>query len=141
MIQILGAILPLLGKVIDRAIPDKQAAAAAQLELAKLAMSQEAAALDADIRLALGQLEVNKAEAENPNPFVSGWRPAAGWVCVMGLAYTFLGRPLLAWLSPLADIPIPPDIDTGELMTLLLGMLGLGSLRTYERLKGSARMQ
>lgn len=141
MIQILGALLPLLGKVIDRAIPDKQAAAAAQLELAKLAMSQEAAALDADIKLALGQLEVNKAEAENPNPFVSGWRPAAGWVCVMGLAYTFLGRPLLAWLSPLAEIPVPPDIDTGELMTLLLGMLGLGSLRTYERLKGSARVQ
>jgi hypothetical protein len=135
----LAALLPLLGAVIDKAIPDPQAAAQAKLEAMRLAQSGEMAALDADLKIALGQIETNKIEA-NTDSFRGGWRPAAGWVCVLGLGYTFLLRPLLPWLVSLtgADVAELPPIDTMELMALLGGLLGLGGFRTYERVRGKA---
>ena len=81
------------------------------------------------------QIELNKIEAQNASVFVSGWRPAAGWVCVLGLFYTFLLQPLLAW----ATSSKPPEIDTTLLIQLLFGMLGLAGTRTYEKGKGIAR--
>jgi len=81
------------------------------------------------------QIELNKIEAQNASVFVSGWRPAAGWVCVLGLFYTFLLQPLLAW----ATSSKPPEIDTTLLIQLLFGMLGLAGIRTYEKGKGIAR--
>jgi len=59
-----------------------------------------------------------------------------GWTCVVGLLYTFLLRPLLAWASGMIDIPVPPMLDMGDLFTLLAGMLGLGGMRTFEKLNG-----
>jgi len=81
------------------------------------------------------QIELNKIEAQNASVFVSGWRPAAGWVCVLGLFYTFLLQPLLAWVT----FSKPPEIDTTLLIQLLFGMLGLAGIRTYEKGKGIAR--
>ena len=81
------------------------------------------------------QIELNKIEAQSASVFVSGWRPAAGWVCVLGLFYTFLLQPLLAW----ATSSKPPEIDTTLLIQLLFGMLGLAGIRTYEKRKGIAR--
>jgi len=81
------------------------------------------------------QIELNKIEAQSASVFVSGWRPAAGWVCVLGLFYTFLLQPLLAW----ATSSKPPEIDTTLLIQLLFGMLGLAGIRTYEKGKGIAR--
>jgi hypothetical protein len=137
--MMLAALLPLLGTVIDKAIPDPQAAAQAKLEAMRLAQSGEAQVLDADLRIALGQIETNKIEAST-DAFRGGWRPAAGWVCVFGLGYTFLLRPLLPWLVSLtgADVADLPPIDTMELMALLGGLLGLGGFRTYERVRGKA---
>jgi hypothetical protein len=137
--MMLAALLPLLGTVIDKAIPDPQVAAQAKLEAMRLAQSGEMAALDADLKIALGQIEINKVEA-GTDPFRGGWRPAAGWVCVFGLGYTFLLRPLLPWLVSLtgADVAELPPIDTMELMALLGGLLGLGGFRTYERVRGKA---
>lgn len=133
------ALIPVLAGVLDKILPDPQAAADAKLKALEMAQRGELAALDADMRIALGQLEVNKAEAST-DAFRGGWRPACGWVCAAGLGYTFLLRPLLPWLAALggAQVPPMPDIDTDTLMVLLTGMLGLGGLRTFERIKGRA---
>ena len=123
-------------KILDRVLPDPKAKAEAQLELMKLAQAGELANLDADLKLALGQIEVNKVEAASPNLFVSGWRPGVGWTCVAGLAYSVLGQPFSAWVSLIRHIPVPPTDDTSTLITLLIGMLGLGGMRTVEKIQG-----
>lgn len=125
-------------KVIDKVIPDPQAKANAQLEALRLQQAGEFKQIETDLQLALGQLEVNKIEAAAPDMFRGGWRPAVGWVCVIGLLYTYLGQPLLAWASGIWNVPVPPSLDLGDLLILLGGMLGLGGMRTMERLKGKA---
>lgn len=130
-------LIPALSSIFDKVIPDPQAAADAKLRAMELAQKGELAALDADMRLALGQLEVNKAEAQT-DLFRGGWRPATGWVCVVGLAYQFILQPVLPWVVSLFGQTVPPlpAIDNDTLMVLLTGMLGLGGLRTVERIKG-----
>lgn len=132
-------LIPAVTQVLDKIIPDPQAAADAKLKALELAQKGELAVLDADLRLALGQLEVNKAEATT-DMFRGGWRPAVGWVCVVGLAYQFILQPVLPWLVALfgAQAPPLPAIDNETLMVLLTGMLGLGGLRTFERVRGKA---
>lgn len=134
-----AALIPLLGTVLEKAIPDPQAQADAKLRVMELAQKGELAVLDADLKLALGQLEVNKAEATT-DMFRGGWRPAVGWTCVAGLAYNFVVQPLLPWVVSLfgASVPPLPEIDNETLLVLLTGMLGLGGLRTFERIKGKA---
>ena len=133
------ALIPLIGTIVEKVIPDPQAAADAKLRVMELAQRGELAVLDADLKLALGQIEVNKAEATT-DMFRGGWRPAVGWICVAGLAYQFILRPVLPWLVTLfgAQVPPLPTIDNESLMVLLTGMLGLGGLRTFERVKGKA---
>lgn len=132
-----GALVSMLPGLLDKIIPDPAAAADAKLKAIELAQRGELAALDADLRLMLAQADINKAEAST-DLFRGGWRPACGWVCAAGLAYTFLLRPVLPWLASLAgaDVQAMPEIDTDTLMVLLTGMLGLGGLRTVERIKG-----
>lgn len=100
-----------------------------------MAQRGELATLDADVRLALGQMDINRVGA-GTDKFRGGWRPAAGWVCVLGLGYSFLLRPLLPWAVQVAGGPdlALPAIDTMELLVLLGGMLGLGGYRTAEKL-------
>jgi len=131
--------LPLITGVLDKVLPDATAAADAKLKALELAQRGELAVLDADTRLALAQLEVNKVEA-GTDLFRGGWRPAVGWVCVLGLGYQLVLRPLLPWAVKVcgADVPDLPSIDTETLMVLLTGMLGLGGLRTFEKVKGRA---
>ncbi|HEX5109879.1 MAG TPA: 3TM-type holin [Vicinamibacterales bacterium] len=122
-------------KIIDKVIPDPAAKAAAQLKLLELQQAGELKVLDADLQIALAQADINKTEASDPSLFKSGWRPAVGWVCVVGLFYTFLGQPLIAWASTAYGVPAPPSLDMGDLFTLLAGMLGLGGFRTFEKMK------
>ena len=82
------------------------------------------------------QNEVNKIEAQHRSIFVAGWRPFIGWVCGLALLYNFILRDLISWLSP---EQIPPAIQMDQLITILLGMLGLGGLRTYEKLKDKSK--
>ena len=133
------ALIPLLGTIFDKIIPDPAQAAEAKLKAMELAQRGELAGLDAEVRLALGQMEINKAEATT-DLFRGGWRPATGWVCVGGLLYQFLVQPLLPWIVALFGVSVPPlpEIDNETLMVLLTGMLGLGGLRTIERVKGRA---
>lgn len=133
------ALLPVLGTIFDKIIPDPAAAAEAKLKAMELAQRGELAVLDADVKLALGQMAINQEEAKT-DLFRGGWRPATGWACVAGLVYQFLVQPLLPWVVAVCGGSVPPlpAIDNETLMVLLTGMLGLGGLRTFERVKGKA---
>ena len=124
----------LLPDLLDKIFPDKTKADEAKLKLMELQQSGALAELKAQTELAQGQLAINQEEAKSPNPFVSGWRPAVGWVCVVALAYEFLARPVAIGLGYEAF----PDLPMGDLNTLLFGMLGLGALRPVEKVKGVA---
>jgi len=133
VIDPISAALGLGGKLIDRLWPDPAQADAAKLELLKLQQSGELAQIT-------GQLEINKAEAASSSLLVAGWRPFIGWICGAALAYTFIAYPLLLWATAAwwPDIK-PPTLGTGDMLfELLLGMLGLGGLRTFEKVKGVA---
>ncbi len=137
------AALPLIGKVLDRILPDKEAAEAAKLRVLELTQQGELAELDADVKLAVGQMQVNAQEAQHSSIFVAGWRPFVGWVCGLALAYHFIAQPFANWIAFLAgtDLKGMPEMDMGELMTVLLGMLGLGGMRSYEKRNGVAQQQ
>ena len=132
------ALIPVIGTVIDKIFPDAEQAEKAKYELFKLQQEGEFKALDADLQMALAQVKVNEAEAGSADSFRAGWRPVAGWVCSVGLAYTFLMQPLLEWLAAAKGWPLPPKIDMDTLMGLLMGLLGLGGFRTFERVRGKA---
>lgn len=130
-------IIPALAGLLEKVIPDPQAAAEAKIKMIELAQKGELAAMDADVKLALGQMEINKEEAKT-DLFRGGWRPAVGWSCVAGLVYQFLAQPILPWIVAMFGgyVPPLPAIDNETLMVLLTGMLGLGGLRTFEKVKG-----
>lgn len=126
-------------KLIDRFFPDAAAADAAKLELLKMQQAGELAQLAADTDLAKGQLEVNKVEAGNGSVFTSGWRPFVGWTCGAAFAYKFVLAPFIVLGLTAAGHPISlPVLDFTEMSTILLGMLGLGGMRTVEKIKGVA---
>lgn len=127
-----SALFEIGGKVLDRVLPDPAQQAAAKLELMKLQQNGELTQI-------AGQMEINKVEAASSSIFVSGWRPAIGWICGAGFAVQFVIGPLAEWGSALAGHPVKfPTMDTGTMMPLLLGMLGLGGLRTAEKLQDKA---
>jgi hypothetical protein len=128
-----SALLEISGKVIDRVWPDPAQAAAAKLELIKLQQSGELAQIT-------GQLEINKNEAANPSVFVSGWRPFIGWVCGSACAWNWIGLPVAKALAVFYEHPFPiSPADLSEMMPVLIGLLGLGGLRTVEKIQGVAR--
>jgi len=134
----LTAALDVAGKVIDRVFPDPTQAANAKLEMFKAQQAGEFKQLDQDVQLQLEQIKVNAVEAASGSTFVSGGRPAAMWVCVMGLFYSFIAQPVLVWLSGIIKIAAPPVIDSSLLVQLLVGMLGLAGWRTLDKTKGVA---
>ena len=130
------AVLDIGGKLIDRLWPNPAERDAAKLALYKAQQEGQFKEQEQVFQLAKAQIEVNKEEAASTSLFVSGWRPAVGWTCVFGLVYSFVAQPLLSWSSNIWVVPVPPELDMGTLLTLLAGMLGLGSLRTYEKKLG-----
>lgn len=130
-------LIPAVTTILDKLIPDEKQAAEAKIRMFEMVQKGELASLDAEMKLAMGQIEVNKAEAST-DVYRGGWRPFCGWVCGFGLAYTFLVRPILPFIINAAggNVPPMPQIETDTLMVLLTGMLGLGGLRSYEKLKG-----
>lgn len=128
----ISAILNIGSKVIDRLWPDPTQAAAAKLELFKLQQSGE-------LQQIMGQLEINKVEAGNASVFVSGWRPFIGWMCGAACAWNWIGISIAKTIAAFAqyNINLSPA-DLSEMMPILMGMLGLGALRTVEKIQGVA---
>ncbi len=128
--------------LVDRFVPDPAQKAQAALDLQKLVADREVAAIQAAAEVAKGQLAVNTAEAQGNDRFSARWRPMAGWVCVSSLAYQYVLAPLLTWATGIvgvmigAAIPPAPQLNMTDLLPVLVGMLGLGGLRTIERTQG-----
>jgi hypothetical protein len=127
--MILDSVLNIGAKILDRVIPDKAEREKAQAELVKMQLNGELSQL-------AGQLEINKAEASHQSVFVAGWRPFIGWVCGVALCYQFVLRPVITWAVPSLGYTVAemPGLDD-NLWELMFGMLGLGGLRSYEKIK------
>ena len=124
--SILGSIIGPATALLDKVIEDKDEKNRIAFELSTLAErhAQE---------LAKGQLDVNKVEDASKSLFVAGWRPCIGWVCALGLFYnTILSNILGIWVEV-------PEIDTTLLVPVMMGMLGIGAMRTVEKVKGVSR--
>jgi hypothetical protein len=131
---IVGGLVEAALKIIDKVIPDPAAKAAAQLKVLELQQAGEFKQMEADLQMAQGQIDINKAEAASNDPFARGWRPFIGWVCGMGFATQFVVGPWGTWIAALNDKAVVfPTMDMSQMMPLLLGMLGLGAYRTYEK--------
>ena len=120
--------------LLDKFVEDKDQKAALAHEISTMAdrHAQE---------LALAQVEVNKAEAASGSVWKGGWRPFVGWVCGTAFAYHFVIQPLAIFVVAAYGMEIPalPEFDMGQLMTVLMGMLGLGGLRSFEKYKHVAK--
>lgn len=126
-------ILNVVGTVVDRVIPDPKDKLELQEKLAAIA-DAEAAREHEEV---MGQIQTNTAEASNTNLFVSGWRPFVGWVCGVGVGYSFILEPLGEFVAKMFGYNGAfPALDMGNLMTLMMGMLGMGYLRTKEKMGG-----
>ena len=127
---LLPSILPVVGDVLDRFFPNKE-------EKAKAAREIEARLSDHLAQIDVAQIRVNEKEASHRNLFVAGWRPFIGWSCGLALFYTYLAQPVVTFILIQRGqyVDLPP-IDLGAMMPVLLGMLGLGGLRSWEKSKG-----
>lgn len=140
MISIVTSLLPVLGSVIDKIIPNVAERERAKAELALKLAENETELVKLFAAQDQGQIEINKEEAKSNSLFVVGWRPAVGWICATGCAWAFILKPILDWGIAVSGRAVTlPVFQTGELMSLLLGLLGMGTLRTYEKFKGVAR--
>ena len=127
------ALLSLIGpatKLIGKFIEAKDAKNKLAHEIATMAEKHAQ-------ELAKGQLAINKEAAKSGNIFIAGWRPFIGWSCGVALVWHFIAAPFIIFFAALfgATLPPLPEFDMGSLMTVLMGMLGLGGLRTFEKYK------
>ena len=127
---LLGPLVDLVGKIADKVWPDPAAKVQAQTELLKMQQAGELAVLEKLGQSDTAQTEVNKIEAASDDKFKSYWRPALGWVCVAGFSYQLLARPFLIGAG--YDYPA---LDMETLSALTFGMLGLGAMRTVEKIR------
>ena len=129
----IDAIADLVSTAVDKIFPDANIEAQSRADALKAELSKE-------LEYTLGQIEINKIEASSSSLFVSGWRPAVGWTGALGYAYEFLLRPLINGLLVVNGVPPAlPGIEIEALTSLLFGLLGLGTLRTVEKVNKVAR--
>ena len=126
MASIIGGIVEGVLHIADKYIPDAAEKDKFKIEMAQLEMQSQQS-----------QIDVNKVEAANTNVFVSGWRPFIGWCCGAAFAYHLIIQPFLAFIMAASGHVFPlPEFDTATLNTTLMGLLGLGAMRTFEKVKG-----
>ena len=127
---IAAALSPVIGTLIDRLVPDKHEADKAKAEM-------ELRLIDAANAINLGQIEINKAEAQHRSLFVAGWRPAIGWTAAVGFAWAFVLHPIATWVAAILGSTVTlPQLDTAPLLEMTLAMLGLGAMRSWEKSSG-----
>lgn len=139
----LSAAFDLGGKILDKIFPDPVQRDAAKLKLLEMQQTGELARLTADTDLAKAQLAINEVEAASASLFVAGWRPFIGWICGTAFAYHFILQPFIAFglsvrcsmLDKCVEVQLPA-FDMTALFTVLGGMLGIGTMRTWEKVKG-----
>lgn len=135
MIQaLIPQLLPAVTDIVGRFLPeDKEKKAAAEREI-------QAALTDHLAKIDIAQLEINKQEAAHRSVFVAGWRPFIGWTCGIALAYTYVLQPVLIFiLAQTGHLVQLPTMNLGEMMPVLMGILGLGGLRSFEKFKGVSK--
>lgn len=136
-------ILPVIGTVLDRILPDTEKANEAKAELSKMALQGELDSVQKEFEVQLAQIRVNEKAAEHGDIFVSGGRPFFIWVCGGAFAYTYLVRDFILLLAHFGGVAVDPTVlpqpNLSEMMPVALGLLGLGGLRSYEKVKGVAR--
>lgn len=129
--MILGPIFEIGRTLIDRWLPDPEKKREAEMELVRMAA-------DGELKQVIAQLEINAREASHPSVWVAGWRPGFGWAGVAGFSYATIAQPLLAWLSVVKGWPAPPELNLDLLWVVVTGLLGIGGLRSIEKVKGKA---
>lgn len=119
-----------VGNTLDKLFTSDEERSQADAVMAKLRLQPQ-----------LLQLEINKVEASHRSIFVSGWRPAIGWICVTGLGWHFVGYPITTLIISLTapTVYIPPVVDADNLMSLVVALLGLGAYRTYEKVNNKTK--
>lgn len=129
----ISALIGPVSDILDKFIPDRDLKERLSHEIATMAERHAQEKV-------MAQIEVNKVEAAHKNMFVAGWRPAIGWICALGMAGNFLIIPFVNMGLELAETGVNvPMIPLSEMMPVLMGMLGLGAMRTYEKTNGVAR--
>ena len=127
---LLPSLLPVVGDVLDRFFPNKEERAKAEREI-EAKLTAHLASID------LAQLEVNKQEASHRSLLVAGWRPFVGWTCGRALFYTYLVQPMATFvLAQTGHLIQLPPVDLSAMMPVILGMLGVGGVRSFEKFKG-----
>lgn len=123
--------------ILDKIIPDKDERDRLAHEIATMAEHQAH-------EIALAQIDLNKTEASNAGDgwlgfYRAGWRPSVGWLCVVAFGWHYVAQPILLFFAAMWGVEMPtlPEFDMGSLMTVLLGLLGLGGMRTLERIRGA----
>lgn len=135
----LGSVFDFANGVINRLFPDPDKRQAAILELQKMEQDGALQALASEVGLAQAQIAVNQEEAKSERLFVSGWRPACGWLCVGALAYHSIIQPFIVFvLTECGHEVVLPEFDISTLNVILQGMLGLVASRSFEKFKGIA---
>ena len=131
---VIDSILNLASTIVNKIWPD-----ATQVEKDKYAQALQESLQQ--FQLDNGQLLINQAEASNESIWVSGWRPGAGWCCVFGFAWQYVLQPMLTYFLLVFGVHLPPlpVLDTAMLSTLLFGLLGLGGMRTVEKVNNSRK--
>lgn len=133
------AVSQVIGTVLNRVLPREKMS---EKDAADIQRAIESELLQADWQQIAGQLAINQAEAGHASIFVAGWRPFIGWVCGGALAYHYVFLPFLLYCVGIVDPQLAaalPKLDASELTPILTGMLGLGGLRTFEKIRGVAR--
>ncbi len=129
---ILGPLLEVGKTILDRFVPDPAKKAEAEMELLRMAA-------DGELKQVVAQLEINAREAQHASIFVAGWRPAFGWCGAAGFVYATIMQPVLAWVASIKGWPMPPALNLDLMWVVITGMLGIGGLRSIEKVKGAAR--
>lgn len=126
--MILAPVLEIGKTLLDRFVPDPEAKRQAEMELIRMAA-------DGELKQVVAQLEINAREAMHPSVFVAGWRPFFGWAGGVAFVYATIVQPLLSWGATIKGWPVPPDLNLDLLWVVVTGMLGIGGLRSLEKVK------